>query len=123
MSINLHYQALASYLTATEGTVYGNVTLQEDLEISEGESLTLDSGASLDAGDYDVIVDGGTLDSTLATNLGESVIYKVTQSRVGQDQSGIDGGRHRPADRHDTAGQCHQQKRDVEHTAMPASPR
>ena len=63
----------------TEGTVYGNVTLQEDLEISEGESLTLDSGASLDAGDYDVIVDGGTLDSTLATNLGESVIYKVTK--------------------------------------------
>ena len=49
------------------------------MEISEGESLTLDSGASLDAGDYDVIVDGGTLDSTLATNLGESVIYKVTK--------------------------------------------
>ena len=62
-----------------QGTVYGSVTLQEDLEIGEGESLTLDDGASLNAGDYDVIVDGGTLDSTLATNLGESVIYKVTK--------------------------------------------
>ena len=45
----------------SEGTVYGSVTLQEDITIGEGESLTLDSGASLDAGDYDVIVDGGTL--------------------------------------------------------------
>ena len=57
------------------GTVYGNVTLQEDLEIGEGESLTLDSGASLDAGDYDVIVDGGTLDENLANSLGNNVKY------------------------------------------------
>ena len=63
----------------SEGTVYGDVELQEDLEIGEGESLKLDNDARLNAGDYDVIVDGGTLDSTLATNLGESVIYKVTQ--------------------------------------------
>ena len=32
----------------TEGTVYGNVTLQEDLEIGEGESLTIPDGSSLD---------------------------------------------------------------------------
>ena len=31
----------------TEGTVYGDVTLQEDLEIGEGESLTIGNGASL----------------------------------------------------------------------------
>ena len=57
------------------GTVYGNVTLQEDLEIGEGESLTLDSDASLDAGDYDVIVDGGTLDEKLKESLGDKVKY------------------------------------------------
>lgn len=60
------------------GTVYGEVTLQENLTIGEGESLTLDDGASLNAGDYDVIVDGGTLDNTLATNLGDSVKYAPT---------------------------------------------
>ena len=32
-----------------EGTVYGAVTLQEDLEIGEGESLTIPSGSSLNA--------------------------------------------------------------------------
>ena len=61
------------------GTVYGAVTLQEDLTIGEDESLTLDDGAGLNANGHNVIVDGGTLDSTLATNLGDSVIYKVTQ--------------------------------------------
>lgn len=32
-----------------EGTVYGDVELQEDLEIGEGESLTIPSGSSLNA--------------------------------------------------------------------------
>lgn len=58
-----------------EGTVYGNVTLQEDLTIGEGESLTLDDGASLNAGNHNVIVDGGTLDESLKTSLGDSVKY------------------------------------------------
>ena len=44
----------------SEGTVYGDVELQEDLEIGEGESLTLDDGASLDANGHNVIVDGGS---------------------------------------------------------------
>lgn len=61
-----------------EGTVYGEVTLQEDLEIGEGESLTLDDGASLNAGNYNVIVDGGTLDESLANSLGDSVKYAPT---------------------------------------------
>ena len=43
------------------GTVYGDVTLQADLEIGEGESLTIPDGASLDAGSHEVIVNGGTL--------------------------------------------------------------
>ncbi len=61
-----------------EGTVYGDVTLQEDLKIGEGESLTLDDGASLNAGNYNVIVDGGTLDENLANSLGNSVKYAPT---------------------------------------------
>ena len=58
--------------------MYGNVTLQDDLTIDEGESLTLDDGASLDANGHNVIVDGGTLDNTLATSLGDSVKYAPT---------------------------------------------
>lgn len=60
------------------GTVYGTVELQNDLTISEGESLTLDGGASLDAGNHNVIVDGGTLDENLANSLGNSVKYAPT---------------------------------------------
>ena len=83
------------------GTVYGDVTLQEDLTIGEGESLTLDSGASLDAGDYDVIVDGGTLGAGLEEALGDNVKYPptittttLTDGRVGEPYStslGADG--------------------------------
>lgn len=60
-----------------DGTVYGDVTLQEDLTIGEGESLKLDGGASLDADGHNVIVDGGTLDERLKTSLGDSVTYVV----------------------------------------------
>ena len=60
------------------GTVYGNVTLQEDLEIGEGERLTLDDGASLNANDHNVIVNGGTLDERIKNSLGESVKYTPT---------------------------------------------
>ena len=58
--------------------MYGNVTLQEDLDIGEGESLTLDGGARLNAGNYNVIVDGGTLDENLANSLGNNVKYAPT---------------------------------------------
>lgn len=58
-----------------EGTVYGSVTLQEDLTISEGESLKLDSGATLNAGGHNVIVDGGTMDEEIKNSLGDSVKY------------------------------------------------
>ena len=56
------------------GTVYGDVTLQEDLTIGEGESLKLDSGASLNTGEYTLKVDGGTLTGDVTG----TVIYKVT---------------------------------------------
>ena len=43
------------------GTVYGDVELQEDITIGEGESLTIGDGASLNTGSHEVIVNGGTL--------------------------------------------------------------
>ena len=60
------------------GTVYGDVTLQEDLEIGEAESLKLDDGASLSANGHNVIVDGGTVDESLKTSLGDKVKYAPT---------------------------------------------
>ena len=74
------------------GTVYGSVTLQEDLEIGEGESLTLDDGANLDAGGHNVIVDGGTLDEGLAESLDDSVIYKVTKVELNKTSLTLDVG-------------------------------
>lgn len=43
------------------GTVYGDVTLQEDITIGESESLTIGDGASLNTGSHAVNVNGGTL--------------------------------------------------------------
>ncbi len=60
------------------GTVYGNVTLHENLTIGEGESLTLDDGASLDTNGHNVIVDGGTIDDSIKDSLGDSVKYTPT---------------------------------------------
>ena len=56
-----------------EGTVYGDVTLQENLTIGEGESLTVPDGASLDTNGK-LTVDGGTLTG----NVIGTVNYKVT---------------------------------------------
>lgn len=52
-----------------EGTVYGSVTLQDDLEIGEGESLSLAKDASLSAGSHNVIVDGGSVDESLESSV------------------------------------------------------
>ena len=71
--------------------MYGDVELQEDLEIGEGESLTLDDGASLDAGNHNVIVDGGTLDENLANSLGDSVKYAPTIVTPPADKSVTEG--------------------------------
>src|SRR5699024_3157277 len=56
------------------GTVYGNATLQENITIGEGESLTVPGGASLDTDGYTLTVNGGTLTG----NVIGDVIYKVT---------------------------------------------
>ena len=58
----------------SEGTVYGDVTLQEDLTINEGESLTIPNGSSLNT-DGKLTVDGGTLNGTPSGG----VTYKVTK--------------------------------------------
>lgn len=61
------------------GTVYGDVTLQEDLEIGEGESLKLAvNNANLVANNHNVIVDGGMLDENIKNRLGDSVKYTPT---------------------------------------------
>ena len=62
-----------------EGIVYGDVTLQEDLIIGDGESLKLaDNNARLDANNHNVIVDGGMLDEKIKNNLDDSVKYTPT---------------------------------------------
>ena len=57
------------------GTVYGNVTLEENLTVGKDESLTLAENASLNAGGHNVIVDGGTVDDSIKNSLSESVKY------------------------------------------------
>ena len=53
-----------------EGTVYGSVTLQEDLEIGEGERLTIPEGASLTIDSSATLTNEGTVTNsgTLANN-------------------------------------------------------
>ena len=75
-----------------DGTVYGAVTLREDLTIGEGESLSLSDGASLNADGHNVIVDGGTLDEDLVEDLGDSVIYKVTSVSLNKNNLTLDVG-------------------------------
>ena len=64
----------------TEGTVYGNVSLNENLTIGEGESLTIPDGASLtiDSG-ATLTVNGGELTGNIPTN---GVVYKVTEVKL-----------------------------------------
>src|SRR5699024_629463 len=53
------------------------VTLEEDLTIGEGESLNIPSGASLNTGSYNLIVNGGKLTGENIPT--EGVVYKVTE--------------------------------------------
>lgn len=48
----------------TEGTVYGNVTLDEGLTINQGETLTIPDGASLTIGDGATLTNEGTVTTT-----------------------------------------------------------
>ncbi len=67
------------------GTVYGKVELQEDLEIGEGESLTIPEGSSLDMGGNEITVaSGGKLDGTPT---GGTVVYGPTITKQPEAQS------------------------------------
>ena len=55
----------------TEGTVYGNVELQKDLEIKSGETLTIPEGSTLNSNgnltnNGTILASGGTLEGTLS---------------------------------------------------------
>ena len=64
----------------TEGTVYGNVTLDESLAINQGETLTIGKDASLNANGN--LTNNGTINvesgGTLTGAVTGTVIYKVT---------------------------------------------
>lgn len=70
-----------------KGTVYGSVTLQKDLEIGEGESLTIPDGASLNTNGK-LTVDGGTLTGKVTGD----VIYKVTGVSLNKNTTTIKVG-------------------------------
>ena len=69
------------------GTVYGAVTLQEDITIGEGESLTIGDRASLDTNGK-LTVNGGTLNGTPSGD----VTYKVTGVSLNKDSLTLDVG-------------------------------
>ncbi len=73
-----------------EGTVYGKVELQEDLEIGEGESLTIGQDASLNTGSHEVIVNGGTL--TGGERITGTVKYAPTITTQPTSQTVTKGG-------------------------------
>ena len=74
----------------TEGTVYGDVTLQEDLEIDEGESLTIPDGSSLTIPDNKTLtVDGGELTGNVPQS---GVTYKVTEVTLDKDSLTLEVG-------------------------------
>ena len=73
-----------------DGTVYGKVELQENLEIGEGESLTIEDGASLNTGSHEVIVNGGTL--TGGERITGTVKYAPTITTQPTSQTVTEGG-------------------------------
>ena len=74
-----------------EGTVYGSVTLQEDLTIERGQTLDIPSGASLTIGNGATLtVNGGEL--TGENIPAEGVVYKVTEVTLSQSILTLDVG-------------------------------
>ena len=76
----------------TEGTVYGNVTVQNNFEVKSGETLTIPDGSSL-SGNFTnegsiVVKEGGTLNSTPT---GGTVVYAPTISTQPQDVTVTEG--------------------------------
>lgn len=73
-----------------EGKVYGTVTLQRDLTLAQGETLSLAANASLNTGDR-LTVDGGTLNGQVTGK----VIYKVTGVTLDPKQLDLKQGENR----------------------------
>lgn len=70
-------------------TVYGSVTLQDDLTIGEGESLTIPNGSSLTIPDDKTLtVNGGALTGDVTG----TVIYKVTGVSLNKDSLSLEPG-------------------------------
>ena len=84
------------------GTVYGDVTLQDDLEIKSGESLTVGKDASLTVPEDVTLTNNGKIDNsgkltvdggTLTGNVTGDVIYKVTGVSLNTDSlTLVEGG-------------------------------
>lgn len=73
----------------SNGTVYGSVTLQDDLTIGEGESLTIPNGSSLTIPDDKTLtVNGGALTGDVTG----TVIYKVTGVSLNKDSLSLEPG-------------------------------
>ena len=73
------------------GTVYGNVTLQENLTIGEDESLNIPSGASLTIPEGTTLtVNGGELTGEKIPT--EGVVYKVTEVKLDKDSLSLEVG-------------------------------
>ena len=73
------------------GTVYGSVTLQEDLTIGKGESLNIPSGASLTIPEGTTLtVNGGELTGEKIPT--EGVVYKVTEVTLDKDSLSLEVG-------------------------------
>ena len=70
-----------------KGTVYGSVTLQEDLTVENGQTLTIPDGASLNT-DGMLTVDGGTLTGDVTG----TVNYKVTGVSLNTDSLTLEEG-------------------------------
>ena len=74
-----------------EGTVYGNVTLQEDLTIESGQTLDIPSGASLTIPEGTTLtVNGGELTGENIPT--EGVVYKVTEVKLDKDSLSLEVG-------------------------------
>lgn len=67
------------------GTVYGDVTLQDDLTIGAGESLTIPEGSSLDTNgkltNNGTIINNGTLTGSITGKPAESVAQITVQPK------------------------------------------
>ena len=79
------------------GTVYGDVTLQEDLEIGTDETLTIGKDASLTVPEEVKLTNNGTVTTeeggTLTGNVTGTVIYKVTDVSLNKTSLTLtDGG-------------------------------